>query len=310
MKKNYLILLVLIATFQATLQAQTVTIGTQIWQTTNLNVDTYSDGTPIPQVTDPTAWTALTTGAWCYYNNDPANGAIYGKLYNWYAVAGIYDAASLANPSLRKKLAPTGYHIPNDVEWTTMINFLDPNANSTVNIAGGILKEIGTTHWYSPNTDATNSFGFTAIPGGTHLTSGYFGGLGLAGYWWSFSEIDSDYAFTCGLSYNNSLLTKYVADKRQGFSARCLSNQSLKTEDHAMNLQVKLFPNPTKNLLHLQTATNSNLDKITITDLTGKVILTQTNNTNQVNVELLASGMYIIEAVSGQEKFTTKFIKE
>ena len=70
----------------------------------------YRDGTPIPQVTDPTAWANLTTGAWCYYNNDPANGAIYGKLYNWYAVAGIHDAASLNNPSLRKQFAPQGWH--------------------------------------------------------------------------------------------------------------------------------------------------------------------------------------------------------
>jgi uncharacterized protein (TIGR02145 family) len=120
MKKNYLILLALVTTFQAKLQAQTVNIGTQIWTTTNLNVDTYSDGTPIPQVTNPTAWTNLTTGAWCYYNNDPALGAIYGKLYNWYAAVGIYDAASLADPTLRKNLAPTGYHIPTDPEWTTL----------------------------------------------------------------------------------------------------------------------------------------------------------------------------------------------
>ena len=91
----------------------TVKIGTQVWMTKNLNVSRYSDGTPIPQVTDPTQWEGLATGAWCYYNNDAANGITYGKLYNWYAVAGIYDAASLANPVLRKKLAPVGYHIPN-----------------------------------------------------------------------------------------------------------------------------------------------------------------------------------------------------
>lgn len=96
-----------------------VTICKQVWATKNLDVTTYMDGTPIPQVTDPTAWANLTTGAWCYYNNLAASNATYGKLYNWYAVAGIYDAASLANPTLRKKLAPTGWHIPTDAEWTT-----------------------------------------------------------------------------------------------------------------------------------------------------------------------------------------------
>lgn len=82
---------------------QTVTICNQTWTKSNLNVSKYSDGTPIPQVTDPIAWQNLTTGAWCYNNNDTANGVVYGKLYNWYAVAGIYDAASASNPALRKK---------------------------------------------------------------------------------------------------------------------------------------------------------------------------------------------------------------
>ena len=101
-----------------------LTIGTQVWATQNLNVSTYSDGTPIPEVTDPTAWANLTTGAWCYYDNTIANGTTYGKLYNWYAVAGIYDASSLSDVSLRKNLAPAGYHIPTDAEWTTLINYL------------------------------------------------------------------------------------------------------------------------------------------------------------------------------------------
>jgi uncharacterized protein (TIGR02145 family) len=101
-------------------QYNSVIIGTQEWQKENLNVSKYSDGTPIPQVTNASNWASLSTGAWCYYNNDPANGAIYGKLYNWYAVAGIHDAASLTNPDLRKKLAPTGWHIPTDTEWTTI----------------------------------------------------------------------------------------------------------------------------------------------------------------------------------------------
>jgi uncharacterized protein (TIGR02145 family) len=129
-----------------------VTICSQVWATKNLDVTTYSDGTVIPQVTDPTAWESLTTGAWCYYNNDPANGAVYGKLYNWYAVAGIYDAASLANESLRKILAPTGWHIPSDAEWTTLITFLGGPA-----AAGGKMKEAGICHWEYPNISKSNT---------------------------------------------------------------------------------------------------------------------------------------------------------
>jgi uncharacterized protein (TIGR02145 family) len=305
MKKNYLILLALVATFQATLQAQTVNIGTQIWTTTNLNVDTYSDGTPIPQVTNPTAWTNLTTGAWCYYNNDPALGAIYGKMYNWYAAVGIYDAASLADPSLRKNLAPTGYHIPTDPEWTTLTTYLGVDRFAK-------MQETGNAHWNSPyNNNATNSSGFTGLPGGEfYPPSQGFHNIGNGGYFWSSTEYPNsnpnyDFAWFLPLTGNRS--TYY---KAAGFSVRCLSNQLLKTEDHAMKLQVKLYPNPATNTLHLQTANNSNPEKITITDLTGKVVLIQTTNTTQVNVASLASGLYVMEAVSGQEKFTSKFIKD
>ncbi len=162
----------------------------------NLNVSKYTDGTPIPQVSDPTQWANLATGAWCYYNNDPANGVIYGKLYNWYAVAGIYDAASAANPSLRKKLAPTGWHVPTDTEWSNLINCLDPNANggaTNPNIAGGKMKATGTLQagtglWQSPNTDATNASGLSGLPAGCFNASGVFLSIGDSGVWWSSSE--------------------------------------------------------------------------------------------------------------------------
>ena len=311
MKKTYLLLLALVATFQTMLQAQTVTIGTQIWQTTNLNVDTYSDGTPIPQVTDSTAWVNLTTGAWCYYNNGSANGAIYGKLYNWYAVAGIYDAASAANPALRKKLAPTGWHVPTDAEWSTLINCLDPNANggASANIAGDKMKS--TTLWnpYSGITN-TNSSGFTGLPGGYRDNSDTFNYIRGYGYWWSSSEYSAAGAWHRLLLYSGSNAVRDSNSKTYGFSVRCLSDQSFNVEDRAMRLQVKLYPNPANNTLQLQTASNVGIDKITITDLTGKVILTQTTNTQQVEVASLANGMYMIEAVSGGEKFTSKFIKE
>ena len=108
----------------ATTSTARVTIGTQVWATVNLDVTTYSDGTAIPEVTNATAWAGLTTGAWCYYNNITANGTTYGKLYNWYAVAGIWDEASKTDATLRKKLAPTGWHVPTDAEWTTLTTFL------------------------------------------------------------------------------------------------------------------------------------------------------------------------------------------
>jgi uncharacterized protein (TIGR02145 family) len=191
----------------------------------NLNVSKYSDGTPIPQVTDPTQWANLTTGAWCYYNNDQANGAIYGKLYNWYAVAGIYDAASAANPALRKKLAPTGWHVPTDAEWSNLINCLDPNAdggNYVPNIAGGKMKATGTSLWISPNTNATNASGFTGLPGGYRSFFGSFDTIGFNGYWWSSSESSTTDAWDRYLSCFDGNANRSFSGKNYGFSVRCL----------------------------------------------------------------------------------------
>lgn len=160
-----------------------VTICSQVWRTSNLNVTTYTDGTVLPQVTDITTWVNLTTGAWCYYNFDFANGAKYGKLYNWYAVAGIYNAASLTNPSLRKKLAPIGWHIPSDEEWTTLTDCLGGES-----VAGGKMKETGSAHWLTGN-QASNSSDFRGLPGGTLLSlqSGFLW-INRKGNWWSSTD--------------------------------------------------------------------------------------------------------------------------
>lgn len=150
-----------------------VIIETQEWTKENLNVTKYRDGTLIPEVTDPEVWRNLTTGAWCYYSNSSINGTIYGKLYNWYAIMGIHNEASLTDISLRKQLAPLGYHIPTESEWNTLINFLGGK-----NVAGGKMKEIGTTHWSIPNIDASNSKGFSALPGGHRNFDGLFYSIG------------------------------------------------------------------------------------------------------------------------------------
>ena len=194
---------------------QTVKIGTQTWMLKNLDVDHYRNGDVIPQVTDPTAWAALTTGAWCYYNNDTANGTVYGKLYNWYAVT---------DP---RGLAPTGWHVPTDAEWSTLINCLDPIANggaNTSNVAGGAMKENGTTHWYNPNTGATNSSGFTGLPGGYRNGDGPFYYVNTFGCWWSSSETDTTSAWNRYLNNDTSHAASWFYVKTGGFSVRCIKD--------------------------------------------------------------------------------------
>ena len=183
----------------------TIVIGTQQWMEKNLDVLTYRNGDIIPQVTDPTAWAALTTGAWCYYNNDVANGAIYGKLYNWYAVN---------DP---RGLAPTGWHVPTDDEWTTLSTTLGGDA-----VAGGKMKVAGTTRWTTPNTGATNESGFAGLPGGFRSTNGSFYDVGSFGYWWSSTEDYATYAWLRDLLYINGVIDRASGSKRDGFSVRCL----------------------------------------------------------------------------------------
>jgi uncharacterized protein (TIGR02145 family) len=191
-----------------------VTIGTQIWQNANYDGTTYRDGTPIPQVTDHTAWQNLTTGAWCYYDNVTANGTIYGKLYNWYAVAGIHDT----DPNtLNKIFAPLGWHVPTDAEWTTLTTFLGGES-----VAGGKMKATGTTLWYSPNTAATNSSGFTGFPGGYRGGNGAFYGIGSYGFWWSASEFAAPNAWYRYLDYYDGDANRGSGSENAGFSVRCL----------------------------------------------------------------------------------------
>ncbi len=303
------LLLIFILCSSLNFYCQTIIIGTQIWQTRNLDVTTYRDGTPIPQVTGPTAFSNLTTGAWCYYNNDAANNATYGKLYNWYAVAGIYDAASLNDPTLRKNLAPTGYHVPAGYEWTTIINFL-----GGISVAGGKMKETGTAHWLSPNTSAINSSGFTGLPGGLRGGLNFFN-IGTDGYWWSSSDgiIEPPPTTTYGWFFNlyNTCACAYANynNKELGMSVRCLSDSPLSNATFEIN-SLKLYPNPALNLLNLSFNDAFCLDKITIVDITGKVVIEQTENLSTINVEKLAKGIYILNVFAGDKKYQEKFIKE
>ena len=181
----------------------TIQIGNQLWSKNNLDVSFYRNGDEIPYVDNATTWVGLTTGAWCYYNNDPANGEKYGKLYNWYAVN---DA---------RGLAPQGWHIPSDAEWTILTTKLGESP-------GGKMKTAGTTNWSTPNIGATNSSGFAGLPGGCRLSDGTFNDIGFNGFWWSSTEYGTTYAWSRTLYNNFSNVYRYNDTKRLGFSVRCL----------------------------------------------------------------------------------------
>ena len=200
MKK--LITLILLLSF--TIKAQEIKIGTQTWTTKNLDVTTYRNGDKIPQVQDVNAWEKLTTGAWCYYENKTANGKKYGKLYNWYAVN---------DP---RGLAPKGYHIPTDKEWTKLTDYLGGDS-----IAGTQMKS---TSGWGDNFDGngTNTSGFAGLPGGCRYSSGNLEYVGADGNWWSSSEDDTKFAWARYVDDLSGDVSRGNGTKQDGFSVRCL----------------------------------------------------------------------------------------
>ena len=197
-----------------------VIIGTQTWTTKNLDVPTYRNGDVIPQVMDYNAWGNLTTGAWCYSGNGTANGTTYGKLYNWFAVN---------DP---RGLAPNGFHIPTDAEWTILGDYLGGEIT-----AGKEMKSFSGWYYYyingnvsSPiNGNGTNRSGFKGLPGDYRYSNGDFFGNSPStyctkGFWWSSSEGSTSGVWCRYLSNNEDVLGRSSPNARSGFSIRCIKD--------------------------------------------------------------------------------------
>jgi len=186
-----------------------ITIGTQDWIQENLKTTHYNNGDVIANITDNTEWNGLTTGAYCWYDNDEGTYKdTYGALYNWYTTV---DA---------RNVCPAGWHVPTDAEWTILTDYLGGES-----VAGGKLKETGTSHWNSPNTDATNETGFTALGGGKRNNDGLFDNLMGTGFWWSSSYYTSAHAWRRKMDYSNGSAERSERGKVYGFSIRCIKGE-------------------------------------------------------------------------------------
>jgi uncharacterized protein (TIGR02145 family) len=189
---------------------KTIVIGTQEWMAENLNTSIYRNGDAIPTGLDDATWSTNISGAWSYYNNDPSNACPYGKLYNWYACA---DA---------RHLCPSGWHMPNDDEWTTLMDFLGGET-----VAGGKMKTVGnyvegTGLWFIPNAEATNLSGFSGVPGGFRSNVAGYDYFTGDGKWWSADEFNSSSAPSHYLSYIAGGFYIESFSKHYGLSVRCL----------------------------------------------------------------------------------------
>ena len=185
---------------------ETVTIDNQQWMAENLRTAHYRNGTPIPEIMDESMWMNTISGAFCWYLNDYSHELDYGKLYNWYAVN---DANGLC---------PTGWHVPDENEWTTLADALGGEV-----VAGGKMKETGLDHWLTPNAGATNESDFTGRGGGfrSDLT-GYFANKKSTGYWWTSTSVNTTKATQQVLNYSNAYLGSSATDKNLGYSIRCV----------------------------------------------------------------------------------------
>ena len=212
----------------------TVILGTQEWMASNLKTTKFNNGDSIPLISAGNLWESITNNgnpieqpAWCFYDNDTTNNTKFGKLYNWFAV------------SDGRNICPNGWHVPNDSDWTVLLNFIDPyttNQYLSSPYAGGSLKSIGSLEnreglWRHPNLNATNSSGFNAIPSGyrddtaTGSNQG-FAEKGYSAFFWSSSNsnMNSNSAYRIFLSNDNGIASGGAATKSSGFSVRCIKD--------------------------------------------------------------------------------------
>ena len=202
--KYLFILFTVIFSYTAFSQSE-VKIGKQVWMTKNLDVDRFRNGDVIPEVKNAKQWIKASKNkkaAFCYYDHDPKNGAIYGKLYNWYAVN---------DP---RGLAPKGYHVPSDAEWTVLIGFLGGES-----VAGEKLKS---TSGWANGGNGDNSSGFNGLPGGYWGGNGHFYFITDYGYFWSSSEDGTSGAWSRVLYNYYARVYRHASDKDDGLSVRCL----------------------------------------------------------------------------------------
>ena len=195
----------------------TVQIGSQVWMAENLKVTRFRNGNPIPEEPGEAEWAAAGTPLFCMYDNDPSNTRVYGLLYNWFAAD---------DP---RGLAPAGWHVPSDEEWKTLEMELgmsrmvaDAEGAWRGTDQGGQLKEQGTAHWEAPNSQATNSSGFTALPHGYRSGNGGFYTLNQnAPYHTSTEKTEESHWFHL-VRYEESGIFRDGTTKKSGYAVRCV----------------------------------------------------------------------------------------
>jgi uncharacterized protein (TIGR02145 family) len=308
------IILLLAALAFLTLQnyAQTVTdidgnvynvviIGTHKWLQQDLRARHYNNGDSIPNITDGIQWGHTYTSACCDYNNNPVMAETYGKLYNWYAVTD------------NRNLCPLGWHVANDADWDELTAYLGGYA-----VAGGKIKEAGTSHWQSPNTGADNSSGFTARPSGMRFAdnnwngSGFFYGLGLSCHWWTTVPFFDSVVYVRAIYYDTARLSYELFSMSYGFPVRCVNDTSTASinENEIKNF-IRIYPNPSSELIIIECPENKGLNLYIYNDIGDLVMHRESSGSKEeINISALPAGVYIIKVTGMDWTVQRKIIKE
>jgi uncharacterized protein (TIGR02145 family) len=289
----------------------TVTIGTQEWIKSNLNVKHFNNGDAIPLITDNTNWWNTTTATYSFYNNDVLNEPLYGALYNGYV---IFDT---------RNVCPTGWHVPSDNDWVLLFRTICTSGNCATdwqdnNVVGtwqgtdegGKLKEIGTTFWNSPNTGATNSSGMSILPGGYRYWDGNSYTLNdYTNLWTKTMHSDGVNAWFYAPIYNRNDIYHGYGDLHNGMSIRCVRPAQFNGLIDEKSKDIKVYPNPAKDELII---TSISQNKYKIIDLAGKMVGEGTliPGANHINLLDITSGMYFIEFENNGSIQQLKFTKE
>jgi len=286
---------------------KTVIIDDKIWFSENLKVSRFQDGSAIPEVTDATQWSELTGPGMCFYQNDPEFECPYGRLYNF------YTAVDSRNP------CPNGWRVPSMEDVYDLIFYLDPNANSqqpgnTPNTAGGPLKSEGLSYWRVPNTGATNLTGFSAIPNGGRNNQGLFSlSYDAASSYWMATAAGANNAmgFFIELAYPQDYLVRNAYWSEYGACIRCVTDVGVQNLNDIGPSDIRVFPNPSSELVNLTVPSSLIGQEYTITDMMGRLTLTGriVASGTTISIAEFPVGIYLLR-LPEQDGLVVKLVKQ